>query len=231
MISAVAARKALQVSEGVSSLVPTGSIEREAVQNSPPADESSEDDNNDEPDEGIPLEALLPQLSSTFPSNDRVTILSTFKPAAGRNMFFISGEDCSSLGVSNPATLVCLTAEDALCLLGSCRLMVLRGSLELCGTTLAATKTTHNIYAPRCSALPILKSGRGQSSGSVLDDQTTPHRLRGIFEFNTVLMFQSLETGVERLHLVCRPFSGMFEPSGSQGTTSSDWEVPGLHMV
>lgn len=231
MISAIAARKALQVSEDANDFVP-GSVDRKAVQNSLPADESSEDDDTDGPDEGIHLETLLPQLSSTSHSDDRVTILSTFKPAAGRNIFSISREDCSALGVSNPGTLVCLTPEDTLCLLGSCRLTVLRGSLELCGIVLAASKTAHNIYAPRCSPLPVLKAGRGQCSGSVLDDQTALHRLRSILKFNTVLLFQSLETGVDRLGLVCRPFSGIFGPSGSQGiTTASDWEVPGLHLV
>jgi polynucleotide 5'-hydroxyl-kinase GRC3/NOL9 len=196
------------------------------------ADDSSDDDNYTH-GEGIQLETLLPQFSSVR-SNDslRVTILSTFKPASDTNFFTISAEECSSLGVTGPGTLVCLTVEDALCLLGNFRLTVLWGSLELFGTVLAASETTHRIYAPRCSPLPILRSGRGQNSASILDDQSIPQRLRGIFEFNTVVMLQSLETGVEHLGQICRPFDGMFEPSRSQRiSTSSAMGVPGLYMV
>jgi polynucleotide 5'-hydroxyl-kinase GRC3/NOL9 len=193
--------------------------------------DSSEEDDNDTHGEGIQLESLLPQFS-LVPSNDRVTILSTFKPASDKNIFTIYGEECSPFGITDAGTLVCLTAEDALCLLGNFRLTVLWGSLELFGTVLAASETTHKIYAPHCSPLPILRSGRGQNSASVLDDQTIPHRLRGIFEFNTVVVFQSLETGVEHLGRICRPFDGIFEPPRSQRMgTSSVVEVSGLYMV
>jgi polynucleotide 5'-hydroxyl-kinase GRC3/NOL9 len=180
--------------------------------------------------EGLQFETLLPQSSSPVCSNDRATILSTLKPAAGQNVFFLSGEESSLLGVTDPGTLVCLTAEDTLCLLGSFKLTVLCGLLEYSGAVLAPSRTAHAVYAPRCSPLPILKSGRDQNPASVLDNQTIPHRLRGIFEFNTVVMLQSLETGVECLGRICHPFDGMFEPS-QRISTSSDLKVPGLYMV
>jgi len=190
--------------------------------------DSSEDDEND----GVQLDTLLPQFPSIVRSNDRVAVLSTFKPVFGQNIFTVSAEECSSLGVTDPGTLVCLTIEDALCLLGNFRLTVLWGSLELFGTVLAASKTTHRVYAPSCSPLPIIRPGRGQNSASVLDNQRIPHRLRGIFGFNTIVMFQALETGVEGLGRICRPFDGMFEPSRSQRSgTSSALDVPGLYMV
>lgn len=177
------------------------------------------------------LETLLPQFSSVD-SNDRVTILSTFKPTSGQNIFFISEEECSSLGVIDAGTLVCLNLEESLCLLGNFRLIVLRGSLELCGTALNASEIAHRIFAPRCSPLPVVKAGRDGMSLSIFSDQTIPDRLRGILEFNTVVMLQRLETGLERLSLVCRPFYGMFEPSRWQRTNaSSDLEVSGLYMV
>jgi polynucleotide 5'-hydroxyl-kinase GRC3/NOL9 len=191
-------------------------------------DDSSEDGNNDTR-EGIQLENLLPQFPSLVRSNDRVTILSTFKPAPGQNFFTVSGGECSSLGVNDPGTIVCLTAEDTLCLLGNFQLTVLQGSLELFGIILPASKTAHRVYAPRCSPLPIIKSGRGQNSASVPDARAVPYRLRGIFGFNTVVMFHSLETGVEGLGRICRPFDGMFEPS--RISTSSAMGVPGLYMV
>jgi polynucleotide 5'-hydroxyl-kinase GRC3/NOL9 len=193
-------------------------------------DDSSEDDDHDTHGEGIQLETLLPQISVRL--NDRVAVLSNFEPAAGQNIFIISGEECSSLGVTGPGTLVCLTADDTLCLLGNFRLTVLWGLLDLFGNVLTASKTAHRVYAPRCSPLPIIKSGQGQNPAFIPDDQTIPSRLRGIFGFNTVVMFQPLETGVEGLGRICHPFDGIFEPSRSQRvSTSSAMEVSGLHMV
>jgi polynucleotide 5'-hydroxyl-kinase GRC3/NOL9 len=89
---------------------------------------------------------------------DENRLLSTFQPSPDQNMFFLTAEEQSILNLSDRATLIALNAQDSLCLLGTCNLTILHGSVTLCGTTLLASSTKHPFYAPRSSPLPIIRA-------------------------------------------------------------------------
>lgn len=157
-------------------------------------------------------------------------LLSTFEPSPDQNMFFLTAEEQSTLNLSDRATLIALNAQDSLCLLGTCNLTILHGSITLCGITLLASSTKYPIYAPRSSPLPIIKPS--SKTTSILKPETLSPRLVKILEFKAVIVLQELRTNVEELGRVCRSFEGVFEPTKWQKTvTSEPFEVPGLYMV
>jgi polynucleotide 5'-hydroxyl-kinase GRC3/NOL9 len=161
---------------------------------------------------------------------DENRLLSTFQPSPDQNMFFLTAEEQSILNLSDRATLVALNAQDSLCLLGTCNLTILHGSVTLCGITLLASSTKHPIYAPRSSPLPIIKASF--KPASVLKPETLSPRLLKILEFKTVIVLQELRTNVEDLGRICRSFEGVFEPTKWQQSVADEpFEIPGLYMV
>ncbi len=211
------------------------SCSTEKDSSNPPLDDSS--GGEDDTDAGMQLDVstLLPHLSSLSRAQgglDEEKVLSTFQPKPDNNIFFLSESECSSLGLTYPSSLVCMTKEDTLCLLGICRLKVLRGLLNFFGATLQASPIVHRVYSSRYSPLPILQPGNDCASSILLDEQT-PHRLRHVLhKFDAVFALQRLDSGVERLSEVCRPFQGMFEPSRWQkNNTCSPFAIHNLCMV
>jgi polynucleotide 5'-hydroxyl-kinase GRC3/NOL9 len=161
---------------------------------------------------------------------DENRLLSTLEPSPDQNMFFLTAEEQSTLNLSERATIIALNAQDSLCLLGTCNLTILHGSITLCGITLLASSTKHPIYAPRSSPLPIIKPS--SKTTSILKPETLSPRLVKILEFKAVIVLQELRTNVEELGRVCRSFEGVFEPTKWQkNVTSEPFEVPGLYMV
>jgi len=87
------------------------------------------------------------------------TILSTFSPTPGKNIFFLSTAELKELGLDlkEKGTLVALDEGDRLCLLGICRVTVLGGSISVNGVVLRPSINPHNIFAPRSSPLPVVE--------------------------------------------------------------------------
>ena len=196
--------------------------------------ESSEDEDNmgDGPQPRLDVSILFPTLDPVHDTTPEESILSTFQPIPDQNMFFLSNSECSTLGLSFPATLVCLQDGDTLCLLGICGLALLTGTVDLCGTTLEASNRNHRIFSPRCSPLPIIRTCSGHSPSSTLQDELIPDRLRGVLHSKAILALQGLATGVEGLGQICHPFQTVFEPPKWQkDKVSSPFKIPGLHMV
>jgi polynucleotide 5'-hydroxyl-kinase GRC3/NOL9 len=161
---------------------------------------------------------------------DENRLLSTFQPSPDQNMFFLTAEEQSILNLSDKATLIALDVQDSLCLLGTCNLTILQGSVTLCGITLLASSTKHPIYAPRSSPLPIIRASF--KPASVLKPETLSPRLLKILEFKAVIILQELRTNVEDLGLICRSFEGVFEPTKWQQSVANEpFEIPGLYMV
>jgi polynucleotide 5'-hydroxyl-kinase GRC3/NOL9 len=161
---------------------------------------------------------------------DENRLLSTFQPFPDQNMFFLTAEEQSILNLSDRATLITLNAQDSICLLGTCNLTILHGSVTLCGITLLASSTKHPIYAPRSSSLPIIKASF--KPASVLKPETLSPRLLKILEFKAVIILQELRTNVEDLGRICRSFEGVFEPTKWQQSVANEpFEIPGLYMV
>jgi polynucleotide 5'-hydroxyl-kinase GRC3/NOL9 len=161
---------------------------------------------------------------------DEDRLLSSFQPSPDQNMFFLTAEEQSILNLSDRATLIALDAQDSLCLLGTCNLTILHGSVTLCGITILASSTKHPIYAPRSSPLPVIRAAF--KLASVLEPETLPPRLLKIIEFKAVIILQELRTNVEDLGRICRSFEGVFEPTKwQQSVTNEPFEIPGLYMV
>ena len=161
---------------------------------------------------------------------DENRLLSTFQPSPDQNMFFLTADEQSILNLSDRATLIALNAQDSLCLLGTCNLTVLHGSVTLCGITLLASSTKHPIYAPRSSPLPIIRAS--SKPASVLKPETLSPRLLKVLEFKAVIVLQELRTNVEDLGRICRSFEGVFEPTKWQQSVANEpFEIPGLYMV
>jgi polynucleotide 5'-hydroxyl-kinase GRC3/NOL9 len=204
----------------------------------PPLDDSSgNEDDIMTMDAGMQLDVstLLPRLSALSRAQEGLEeekVLSTFQPQPDNNIFFLSESECSSLGLTCPSSLVCMTKEDTLCLLGICRLKVLRGLLNFFGATLQASPTVYHVYSSRYSPLPIFQPGNDCPSSILLDEQI-PHRLRHVLrKFDAVFALQRLDSGVERLGEICRSFQGMFEPSRWQkNNTCSPFAIHNLCMV
>lgn len=161
---------------------------------------------------------------------DEIRLLSTFEPSPDENMFFLTAEERSILNLSDRATLMALNAQDSLCLLGTCNLTILHGSITLCGITLLASSIKHPIYAPRSSPLPIIRAS--SKSASALKPEILSPRLLKILEFKAVIILQELRTNVEDLGRICRSFEGVFEPTKWQSSVANGpFEIPGLYMV
>ncbi|KAJ3503551.1 hypothetical protein NLJ89_g8378 [Agrocybe chaxingu] len=189
---------------------PVVSAEKRAWSPSAPMDVSSDEESLDEHAAGLDASSFFPHLRRSHQTEETVSA-STFRPVLDRNMFFLTEEEASDMGLGEKGTLLCLDAEDSLCLLGSCHLTVLHGSIHLFGTTLRPSPRRHAIYAPRSSPLPILTI-TGESS-SDLKVEKLPPRLQRIAQFPAIVFLQELNTGVEGLGLICRTFEGVFEPS------------------
>ena len=199
------------------------------------SDGDSSDDSMEADNEG----AAQFDISSFFNSRahkepqedlDENRLLSTFEPSLDQNMFFLTAKEQSALNLSDRATLIALNAQDSLCLLGTCNLTILHGSITLCGITLLASSTKHPIYAPRSSPLPIIRAS--SKTASALKPETLSPRLAEIPEFKAVIVLQELRTNVEDLGRICRSFEGVFEPTKWQKNVADEsLEVPGLYMV
>ncbi|KAF5363920.1 hypothetical protein D9756_001050 [Leucocoprinus leucothites] len=176
-------------------------------------------DSSDE-DAAIDTSGLIDMPSRVPPLRESSSgvILSTFSPLPGQNIFFLSMDDVRRLGPGfqeeTKGTLVTLEEGDRMYLLGTCRLMVLRGSIAVNGTVLHPSSTRHNIFAPRSSPLPIIEYHGGDTK-AVIDATCLPHSLESLFATkSTLVLLQELRTNVEGLGLVCRTFEGGYEPSG-----------------
>ena len=194
-------------------------------------------DSSDDSMKGDGEEAAQLDISSFFNNKahqkdlDENRLLSTFQPSPDQNMFFLTAEEQSILNLSDRATLIALDAQDSLCLLGTCNLTILHGSVTLCGITLLASSTKHPIYAPRSSPLPIIRTSF--KPASILKPEILSPRLLKILKFKAIIILQELRTNVEDLGRICRSFEGVFEPTRwqQQSVANEPFEIPGLYMV
>src|SRR5205085_10242778 len=114
---------------------------------------------------------------------------------------------------SQSARILILAPSNTLCLLGSYMLTVLLGSITLCGVRLCPSTTTHHVFAPSCSPLPILRPS--SYDGDLTDPMPInfPQRIRTmLLPDRAAILIQELKSGVEGLGHVCKTFNGMFIP-------------------
>ncbi|KAJ4476197.1 hypothetical protein J3R30DRAFT_413851 [Lentinula aciculospora] len=186
------------------------------------------------PSQPIPLndssedEEVVQAGSSTQPG--RPQLLTTFIPISGQNTFYLSADEVSYILPSQnatPATLVALNSSDTLTLLGTYRLTVVRGSIEIGGAFLYS-RSSHNVFAPRSSPLPCIHVLSTSSSSTRL-----PPKFQNVSGDCALIVLQELHTGVEGLGQVCRTFDGVFSvhPRDVLNREDEDLQLKGVQIV
>ena len=166
---------------------------------------------------------------SNHPTNEDHNILSTYLPSPDRNMFHLSLDEGSSLGLSGPAVALVLFPSATVALVGTYRLRVLHGSVSLLGAIVRPSQVVHQVFAPSSSPIPVVQAlaAGGESSKSL---SGIPARiLSTITDGNAVIVLQDLQTGVEGLGRVVRTFDGVFHDAQSKGVPVGP--LQGVHFV
>ncbi|KAI5116887.1 hypothetical protein M0805_009277 [Coniferiporia weirii] len=162
-----------------------------------------------------------PQQDTGF---QRIQTLS-FSPQPDKNVFRLDGRD-SDILTGRVGTLVALQGDETIALLGVYSLTILRGSVSLMGSDIAASSNTHAIFAPKCSPIPIIKAL--SSDDSTVQDSAPPIPDRMAHSLNAycaVIFFEGATTGVEGLGRVCKTYEDVFEAGSSVD------DVLGLHSA
>ncbi|KAM6499009.1 hypothetical protein JOM56_006957 [Amanita muscaria] len=160
-----------------------------------------------------------------------IQTLTTFKPAPNRNVFHLSPAQLQEANLS-PAlgALLVLSIAETICIAGTYQLTVLQGTVSLLGANLSASTTTHRVFAPKSSPLPVIEAL--SSKPSVLNTESS-HRLGLVGASGAVIAIQELRTGVQGLGHVCKIFSGDFDFTQEE---ARQWEekvlqVPGTYVL
>jgi polynucleotide 5'-hydroxyl-kinase GRC3/NOL9 len=197
-------------------LEPTLRERTKAYSPSRPVADSS-DDESDASEQ--PLTDLSQLFSYNRPllTNEEPQILSTYRPTDGQNIFPLSLDEGSALGLSGSAIALVLSPSATVSFVGAYRLRVLRGSISLLGTIIQPSRVLHHVFAPRSSPIPVIEAfvAHGESSKSLYD---IPAQITStIDEGDAIIVLQELRTGIEALGRVMRTFEGVFHQGDPEG--------------
>lgn len=130
-----------------------------------------------------------------------------FIPVLDQNIVYFDGNTTGTYS-GRVGTIVILSNGQSLALTGVYQLTVLRGSINMMGSVLCASSTSHPVFAPKCSPIPIIVAA------SLKDEATFPIHPFGfthlINENSVVLLLEDVETGIEDIGRVCKIFSDAF---------------------
>ncbi|KIY65721.1 hypothetical protein CYLTODRAFT_399978 [Cylindrobasidium torrendii FP15055 ss-10] len=176
-------------------------------------------DSSDEEDEEEPV----PDEITAEPIPGPSTLPIKFIPVKDQNVFPLAPTDLDTLGLdSSPASAICLNPGEEVSFIGAFKLRVLSGSITIFGTTLSASTTMHNIYAPKSSPIPVVRVASSAPSSTPF-----PHSISRLDASRTTIVVQELRTGIQGLGRIC----GVFEGAFSHHDSTFDFGVPGIHMV
>ncbi|KAJ3889571.1 hypothetical protein GG344DRAFT_67021 [Lentinula edodes] len=189
-------------------------VETTATRGYSPSRPISPDDSSD--GEGIQNDSIQPEPQTQTQSQ---VLLTTFVPIPGQNTFYLSPDELSLVLSSEnstvPATLIALGRSENLTLLGTYRLTVIRGSIEIGGAILRSRvhPETHNVFAPRSSPVPSIRvvSSAPSSPLPALLPLRIQHEIAALIGDPVLVLLQELRSGVEALGKVCKTFDGVFE--------------------
>ncbi|KAF9442907.1 hypothetical protein P691DRAFT_738484 [Macrolepiota fuliginosa MF-IS2] len=193
------------------------------------------DDSSDEDDTTVDVSELIdiPVRLSRLPDTNIGVTLSTFVPVPSQNIYYLSTSDVAKMGLQleEKGTVVVLEPGQKLCILGTCRLTLLKGAFAINGTMLRPSTKSHNVFAPRSSPLPILEGRAG--SKVAIDASLLPHVIQAHVQPQSALvLLQELRSNVEGLGRVCRIFDGVYELSGWQDEwISAPFQLDGIYLV
>ena len=191
-------------------------------------------DSSDYASDASESEQPVTDLSQLFPYNrplptEEPQILSTYRPIHGQNLFGLSLDEGSTLGLSGPAITLVLSPSATVSFVGAYRIRILRGSISLLGTIIPPSRVLHRVFAPRSSPIPVIEAlaAHGESSKSLYD---IPSRIISVIDQDDVIIvLQELRTGIEGLGRVMRTFEGVFHHVDPVG--ASDIPLGGVHFV
>lgn len=194
----------------------------------PPLDSSDEEEQEEEEQEefvegtsGYDLEVppSLPPLDNGYPSLQTLT----FTPVLGQNVFHLSGDGSGPLE-GRRGTILALGMEETLALQGVYSMTVLRGVVSVMGSEIQASSSSHRIFAPKCSPMPIIKAITYSSSSQIVPGQI----LQRISPECAAILLEDVVTGVEGLGRVCKLFEGVF---GDNSSMDDALRLSTAHMV
>ncbi|KAH8100156.1 hypothetical protein BXZ70DRAFT_940620 [Cristinia sonorae] len=165
-----------------------------------------------------------------------VPSLSTFTPLPDTNIFYLTLEEVRAIvpqsGDLGRATILLLTASDKVALLGAFKFRVLRGLVSISGVTLHPSVTSHHVYAPRSSPLPVIEVVSEQS-GHHFKEDPLPQRVDSAFaDHSAAILLEELHTGVEGLGKVCRTFEDNFTvPESRRNSDNAHLGLHGVHLI
>lgn len=170
------------------------------------------------------------------PGSHPIAQLTTFQPVVDQNTFHLSADVVADLDVPSAsyerATLLSMCPGDTLALLGTYNLIVLKGSVTLCGSTLSASPQRHRIFAPRSSPIPVIKCDVSSTSGWIKSANIRQHPLNTCSGHGAAILLQELKTGVEGLQRICRTFDGVFASSEwHDGSRTDALNLRGVQIV
>lgn len=202
----------------------------------PSAPLSLSDDDDEDKDEGHDKLVFehndLPPIASTSQSVAESSQLSTWRPVKNINFFVLGSDELAGCNVadSSPARLIVLRASDRLAFLGVYALTVLYGAVSVAGTTLTPG-TTHRVFAPWSSPIPILECLA--LSSAQLSTRLLPSRISTLCDTcDAIIVLQEQRTGIEGLGHMCRTFENVFELPRTERTQKTiDIGLNGIHYV
>ncbi|KAH7873862.1 uncharacterized protein C8R40DRAFT_1172204 [Lentinula edodes] len=189
-------------------------VQTTATRGYSPSRPISPDDSSDE--EQVQNGSIQPEPQTQTQSQ---VLLTTFVPIPGQNTFYLSPDELSLVLSAEkstvPATLIALGPSENLTLLGTYRLTVIRGSIEIGGAILRSRvhPETHNVFAPRSSPVPSIRvvSSAPSSRSPALFPLRIQHEIDALVGDPVLVLLQELRSGVEALGKVCRTFDGVFD--------------------
>ncbi|KAG1817486.1 uncharacterized protein BJ212DRAFT_1480054 [Suillus subaureus] len=96
------------------------------------------------------------------PSRSESSQLSTFRPTRDLNVYELSADEASALGLQNETSVLSIDREETLALLGACTLTILKGSVFILGVTLSARRNLRD-EAHTNSSSPGLMMGHSNT--------------------------------------------------------------------
>ncbi|KAK7025270.1 polynucleotide 5'-hydroxyl-kinase GRC3, partial [Favolaschia claudopus] len=183
-------------------------------------------DSSDEEDD-IPV-AITPVAGVSL----QPQVNTTFRAVADQNVYSLEPEEISAFGLSgDAASLIGLSPGQTVGFFGAYMFTVLQGAVSICGVRVAPNARPHRVYAPRSSPIPIIEALNEKLPLS-LGSAVAP-RLKSAFEhYDTVVVLQPSDSGVEGLGRICRTFDTVFRRSRLQDAdTNPVFRLPGVHLL
>lgn len=174
----------------------------------------------------------VPARLARQPDTSIGQMLSTYAPVSGQNVYQLSSHDVEKMALQNSTgagTVVTLEPGERLCILGTCKLTLLQGSITVNGAPIRPSKIPLAIFAPRSSPLPIIECRVSlmPSATPIVNVSFLPQT------HSTLVLLQELQSNVRDLGRVCRTFDGVYEPSTLPQTElmSAPLQISGLYLV